>query len=43
MIKTKNQYINREISWLMFNDLVLQVSEYKNVQLIERIRFLGIF
>ncbi len=43
MIKSKNQYINREISWLNFNDRVLQESADPTVPLIERLRFLGIF
>lgn len=43
MAKPKNLYINREISWLRFNERVLQESADKNVPLIERLRFLGIF
>jgi len=38
-----NRYVNREISWLSFNERVLQEAADPTTPLIERIKFLGIF
>lgn len=41
--KMTNSFIPRDISWLSFNDRVLQEAADESVPLSERIKFLGIF
>ncbi|PCI62819.1 MAG: polyphosphate kinase 1 [Gammaproteobacteria bacterium] len=38
-----NKFVNKELSWLAFNDRVLQEAKDTTVPIIERIRFLGIY
>lgn len=38
-----NRYNNRELSWLSFNERVLQEAQDESVPLLSRLKFLGIF
>jgi polyphosphate kinase len=42
-MKKNPKLIHREISWLSFNERVLQEAQDSDVPLVERIKFLGIF
>ncbi len=42
-MSTESLYIEKELSWLSFNERVLQEAADRSVPLIERVRFLGIF
>lgn len=43
MEKKPMKYINRELSWLSFNDRVLQEAADPTVPLLDRLKFLGIY
>jgi polyphosphate kinase len=43
MARNKNNFINRELSWLQFNERVLQEAADPTTPLINRMKFLGIY
>jgi polyphosphate kinase len=42
-LRDRSLYINRELSWLDFNDRVLELAEDGSLPVIERLKFLAIF
>lgn len=42
-IAAKDNLMNRELSWLLFNERVMQEAEDASVPLVQRLRFLGIY
>ncbi|WP_249411178.1 RNA degradosome polyphosphate kinase [Nocardioides faecalis] len=39
----RNRYLDRELSWLRFNERVLELAEDDSLPLLERVRYLAIF
>jgi polyphosphate kinase len=42
-VQDPSLYLNRELSWLDFNDRVLQLAEDERVRLLERVKFCAIY
>jgi polyphosphate kinase len=42
-LRDPSMYVNRELSWLDFNDRVLQLAEDESLPLMERVKFLAIY
>src|SRR3954447_3115453 len=42
-LESQSYYLNRELSWLEFNDRVLQLAEDERVPLLERVKFCAIY
>ncbi len=42
-LRDRNLYLNRELSWLEFNDRVLELACDESLPLLERVKFLAIF
>jgi polyphosphate kinase len=42
-LRDPSLFVNRELSWLQFNDRVLQLAEDDTLPLLERLKFLAIF
>jgi polyphosphate kinase len=41
--KSKSNFIEKELSWISFNERVLQEAENPDVPEVQRLRYLGIF
>ena len=41
--RPEERYLDREESWLRFNERVLELAEDESIPLLERVRFLAIF